>query len=297
MKFPSVFVPHCLSLLVPRYPYSFSAAIIAFLILILNHYLLQVNLKSLRPAQTAQLAMHNFFIPPPSPMYEQSEDPGPSGHRALLKGTTATAHSTGDAVAKDQSETGPKIAHVLKAVKPYMILHDANQDKPGEKIANSQHGIFDIFEDHSVIVSAKRVQAVAAIKAKHKALKASDSSVIKRKTNQVEQEQAAHAPKPSLLVKEPTRVSAAVAGAPEPAVTPITVPATVASRVVERSAASAEGNSSPARDTASPEAAPPANAPPKPGRAAIDYGGIFGDPFEDNAVDATAARHAQPSWF
>ncbi len=270
-----------------------------FLILILGYHLLQVSQKSLRSAQTAELAMHDFFIPPPSPMYEQPEDLEPSGHTALLKGSAATAHSTArDASTQHQSESGPKVAaHGLKSLKPHIIIQNAKQDmqRPGENLANSQHGIFDIFEDHSVLVSAKKIQAAAAIKAKHKALKTLDSSVIKMKTR-LDQVEPAHSPKPALLVKEQTRASAAVAGAREPAAAPVPSPATVASRVVAP-AASAKARSGPERETSTPEAAPPANTPPKQGHAAIDYGGIFGDPFEDSAVDASAARHAQPSWF
>jgi hypothetical protein len=255
--------------------------------------------------------MHNFFIPPPSPMYEQPEVQEPSGHRALLKGSTATswtARSTArDAVAQDQSESGPNVpTHVLKA-KPHTILHDSKQDvqNPSDNFAISQHGVFDIFEDHSVSVSAKKAQASAqasvAIKAKRKAAETLPSTGIKRKTrllDQVQQEHAAHTPKPSLdLVKEPTRASAAVAGAPSPASAPMPVPAVVAARAVDHPNSSAEGLSVTESHAAASQVAPHANPAPKPGRAAIDYGGVFGDPFEDNAVDAAAAHQAQPSWF
>jgi hypothetical protein len=260
--------------------------------------LLQVSLKSEQPAQTAQLAMHNFFIPSPSPMYEQPPDLEAGEHTALRKRSRVSTRIARDTEAHDQLESGPKVTkHGSTAVKPRLIVHDAIQDmhKPNENFAKSQHGIFDIFQDHSVPVSAKKAQAAAALQAKHKAVKTLVSSVIKRKTSldEVQEEQDAHTSKPSVeLVKDPTRSSAAVAAArlPPAAPAPEAVAAAVETRAGDRPAAQAQG---PEARAASHEA-----TPPKAGRATtIDYGGMFGDPFEDNAVDATAARQAQPSWF
>jgi hypothetical protein len=230
-------------------------------------------------------------------MFEQQPDLEPS---ELRKGSPAITRMAHDTAAQDRLQPGQKAKappHGLAAVKPHLILHHANQDKqkPSENFANSQHGIFDIFQDHSVLVTAKKAQVVAAFEAKKKAVNPLVSSVIKRKTSldQAETEQAAPTTKePEELVKERTRASAATR-------MPAAVPAPAGAAIARRAVDSVTAETPAAAHEAPPRAATQSHADTRqiPGRSTIDYGGVFGDPFEDNAVDATAAGQAQPSWF
>ena len=231
-----------------------------------------------QPAKYAQLALHSFFVPAPSPMFE---GPAVVNHvnknsiRVKVEKVQDTMKALDHSLASQKSAKSSGSWKVERgtSVKP-RTNKPAVARNGGTDFDKPQNGVFDFFfKDSSVGVTPNSAKALATASIRAKYL--------------------------SMLNKTPSAVNnghmvdAEVGRSSLPAASSRTRQTSIASAAHVRAQAAKMLVAQPAKKPF--QASTVVQLPKKTGHA-VHYGGIFGNPFADNAVSVSEAQ-AAPSWL